>query len=267
VETRKPEEIELGLKTIEKLTKVSIPDKTDKAWLEERNRLITYYQHLGKSKEWINETLKASPPLGREQRKKKVTVADEMIHSMRNTKTMLKAIATEMNQSANLSAKSRADHLQALTKLVQTQEALTKIFTNPDSTKDLDTVLSGVGTVHWSNFGFKSQYIDKTEYIANRGEVSLCVMLNSTALGLTYERSVVGISGQPIYINSVHSAFQKGGNDIVLDLADNTMKRAYTGDVKSEPEVVESKSEETYPASDDDDDTKTLSPTIEPPPV
>ena len=183
VETRKPEVIELGLKTVQRLTKVLIPDKTDTQWLEERTKLITSYQHQGKSKHWIDDRLKASPPLGREQRKMKVNIADEMIQSIHNTKTLLRAIATELSQSVNMNATNRTNILQTLTQLVQTTEALSHIFTSPEATSDLDTVLSGLGTIHWTKLGLKSQYISKDTYTSNRGSVNLCAMLNSRALG------------------------------------------------------------------------------------
>ena len=255
VETRKPEEIELGLKTVEKLTKVSIPDKNDTQWLAERKKVIAHYQRQGKSKDWIDEVLKASPPLGREQRKVKVNVADEMIQSMSNTKTMLRAIASEVKTNVNLNATNKITILQTLTQLVNTTEALSNIFVSPEATGDLDTILSGLGTVHWTKFGLKSQYISKDVYIANRGKVNLCVMLNSRALGLTFSKSVVGIGGYPIYINSIHSAFQKGGDDIVLDLMDNTMKNLGMDerDVKVEAEMLRVK-------LDEESDTKILEP-------
>ena len=192
--------IQLSDKTIEKLFKVKIPDKTDTQWLAEKARLTALYTARRMTPQEIERELEVNKPLGREQRK--LTSNQNIAESSLSTTEKLEEIKQEVVDGRAESRTQQALLIGQLALIFADTQSVVN-FTRQQFI-DLSQTLARLNiSQNRKQIGLDKRYVDIAYYNANQGLVNLYIFSN-IASDPNYNR---GIDYQtPVYNFATHPA-------------------------------------------------------------
>ena len=161
----------------------------------------------------------------------------QFVPSMKDTSSTIQTIAQHMKTQVNLNTKERAEVVSTLSSILDKITEFENIFPSTKLSEDFEDILKGLGSINYTQFGLKTQYIDAKTFSENRGAVMLCVLLNCDRLSLTRDRPIIGMSGNPILLSSTQTQLINSKGSVVIDLTDNTLKQI-SGKGYSEHEIT-----------------------------
>ena len=171
LEEKEGMKVRLGPGTVQKLTNIQIDDPEDKAWIDEYNRR--------KANGETDDMLKASPPLGRLQKKKYVNVAE-------NQKLELKDELERLRQQIT----SGLSNLEKKQSIVSLADVATQALNPTDLNQMkliLDTLKLGTNPKEW---GMPDE-IDYNTYKLNPGIINLFLLNKAIREGRDINKPII----------------------------------------------------------------------------
>lgn len=160
--------IQLGDKTLEKLFKVQIDDKTDVEWVNEKNRRIA----AGETEDQVN----ANPPFGRPQRKvNKMTNFGEQNLSLEDK---IEQIATAVSQGNAETTEELGKIASAIAALLGNVDTLSKMTARDLTSINRSIIRLNIPKAWQASFRDLGRVINNTIFNANKGPICMFLMSN-----------------------------------------------------------------------------------------
>lgn len=184
--------VQLGDKTIEKLFKIQVADKTDQSWIDEKNRRLAQGE--------TEAQILANPPFGRPQRKvsRNVNFAQQGLDITDKLETLQTAIV----QGAGENKADLAQIAAQLALVVGNSDDMKQI--NAENEKQIQQILKRVSIPRdYRAAGFKHRLWSVDEYRKDSGLINL-FLLSNLPLTRDFERPVfVKDTRNPVAIHQI----------------------------------------------------------------
>lgn len=207
--------VQFGDKTIEKLFKIQVDDKTDITWVNERNRRLA----AGETEAEINN----NPPFGREQRKvNKMTNFGEQNLSLEDK---IEQIAVAVKQGNSETIDEMGKMASAIAALLGNIDTLSKM-----TIKDLNSIRTSIMRLNipknWqASFKDLGRVISPAVFLANKGPITMFLMSNIPKDRTLNEPIKSFDSRDGLYKNvALLRLFQMRANNRFFDLQDRTIE-------------------------------------------
>ena len=207
---------------LETFLEIDIPDDDDTSWLEEKERLTTEFKRQGMSDSEIKRRLKYDKPLGREQRKIRVSrgVATKSILSMEEK---LVEIAEEI-VNGNVESRFKQDQFIGFLRQILNKQ----IVREDEEKKLLDPIIDRLNiSSDPRQLGIDFRYINGEYFNENVGNIQLFLLSQARKnihKKLSLDKPVLGLTGNPINMDTMIRNLRKSTKTPVwLDIYDSKL--------------------------------------------